>query len=68
MTSLSELDYIDVFDFFNYPKVMESAPMPHGPAKIQQGHAFNGVGGDSMRAVGVPDPDSDWLGFGSPYS
>ncbi|KAK2060818.1 hypothetical protein LY76DRAFT_614785 [Colletotrichum caudatum] len=67
-TSLSELDNIDVFDFFNYPKMTEPTRAANGHTNLLQPHAMSGLGGDSMRTTGLPDPESDWLGFNTPFS
>ncbi|OBR06618.1 C6 transcription factor [Colletotrichum higginsianum IMI 349063] len=68
VTSLSELDNIDVFDFFNYPKMSEPTRMANGQTNLLQAQAMSGLGGDSMRSTGVPDPESDWLGFNTPFN
>ncbi len=57
ITSLSELDNIDVFDFFNYPKISEPAARALG-GPLQQPQ--NTPNGETAR---LPDPESDWLGF-----
>ncbi|KAL6863540.1 fungal-specific transcription factor domain-containing protein [Trichoderma novae-zelandiae] len=61
VTSLSELDNIDIFDFFNYPKLLEPRTS-NGQAWQVQG--VNGLTGESMR---MPDPESDWLGYNSQF-
>ncbi|KAI3534343.1 hypothetical protein CSPX01_12112 [Colletotrichum filicis] len=69
VTSLSELDNIDVFDFFNYPKMSEpSSRATNGQTNLLQPQVMSGLGGDSMRTTGVPDPESDWLGFSTPFN
>ncbi|WYZ37023.1 hypothetical protein EsH8_II_000529 [Colletotrichum jinshuiense] len=67
VTSLSELDNIDVFDFFNYPKMSEPSARG-GQQNMPQPQVMSGLGGDSMRSTGVPDPESDWLGFSTPFN
>jgi hypothetical protein len=62
--SLSELDNIDVFDFFNLPRLSETSAGANGGVTsglLSQGAA--GLGGP-----GLPDPDSDWLRYGASYS
>lgn len=49
--TLGELDSMDLFCFFNYPKTPE-------PAAGQTSIVHNAA---------VADPDSDWLGYGPPY-
>ena len=73
--SLSELDNIDVFDFFNYPKVAEPGPrtMAAAAAGGQTSTILlqaQGYGPEAMRNGGaaVPYPEADWLGYGSPFS
>ncbi|KAL7811199.1 fungal-specific transcription factor domain-containing protein [Trichoderma aethiopicum] len=61
VTSLSELDNIDIFDFFNYPKLLEPRSA-NGQSWHTQG--VNGLTGESMR---MPDPESDWLGYNSQF-
>ncbi|EHK44929.1 hypothetical protein TRIATDRAFT_151908 [Trichoderma atroviride IMI 206040] len=61
VTSLSELDNIDIFDFFNYPKLLEPRT---GNSQAWQTQGVNGLTGESMR---MPDPESDWLGYTSQY-
>ncbi|EXF81742.1 hypothetical protein CFIO01_04790 [Colletotrichum fioriniae PJ7] len=69
VTSLSELDNIDVFDFFNYPKMSEPiSRATNGQTNLLQPQVMSGLGGDSMRTTGVPDPESDWLGFSTPFN
>ncbi|OHF00759.1 hypothetical protein CORC01_04076 [Colletotrichum orchidophilum] len=69
VSSLSELDNIDVFDFFNYPKMSEpSSRATNGQTNLLQPQVMSGLGGDSMRTTGVPDPESDWLGFSTPFN
>ncbi|KAJ0384655.1 hypothetical protein COL922a_007919 [Colletotrichum nupharicola] len=69
VTSLSELDNIDVFDFFNYPKMSHpQTRATNGQTNILQAQAMSGLGGDPMRCTGVPDPESDWLGFNTPFN
>ncbi|OAQ96645.1 hypothetical protein LLEC1_04287 [Akanthomyces lecanii] len=56
ITSLSELDNIDIFDFFNYPKISEPAMRAlSGQSQLQ-----STTEGEAAR---LPDPESDWLGF-----
>ncbi|PNY26689.1 transcriptional regulatory protein [Tolypocladium capitatum] len=66
--SPGELDSIDVFDFFNYPKVPEpGSRAPNGQTSILQRQGMQGVGGD-MRDNAVPDPEHDWLGYSTPFN
>lgn len=60
--SQSELDNIDVFDFFNYPKVVEST---RGPVAAQgAGHPMlQRQATASEGASRVPDPEANWLGY-----
>lgn len=62
-TSLSELDSIDVFDFFHYPKVADEAVTRNafGQTNLLQPQTMDGR--QPVRAV--PDPESDWLRMGS---
>lgn len=64
-TSLSELDNIDIFDFFNYPKLVEPAARSSEQAGSWSSHGVNALTGESMR---MPDPESDWLAYGTPFN
>lgn len=62
--ALSELDNIDVFDFFNYPKIPSlDFTNQNGQAEIYHVHGLVKMGGDQTRDGAAPDPDSDWLGY-----
>lgn len=61
---MSELDNIDVFDFFNYPKILEPSPMtPNGHGSLHRYQSVNDLRIDPTRLNSVPDPDSDWLNY-----
>ncbi|RGP77179.1 zn ii 2cys6 transcriptional activator [Fusarium longipes] len=65
-TSLSELDNIDVFEFFNYPR---ASPNSIAQSQLQlQPMRTQAPGPESGRGNGVPDPEADWLAFGSPFT
>ncbi|KAJ4242909.1 hypothetical protein NW757_011628 [Fusarium falciforme] len=59
VTSLSELDNIDVFDFFNYPRVSNQSTAN----LVIRPQTMNNIQGDSARN-GIPDPEADWLAYG----
>ncbi|KAF5234244.1 hypothetical protein FANTH_12204 [Fusarium anthophilum] len=59
-TSLSELDSIDVFEFFNCPRVSASSSS-QSQLQLQPMR-------EPTRNNGVPDPEADWLAFGSPFN
>lgn len=59
ITSLTELDNIDIFDFFNVPHVSEASISPHHDS--QGASRQTGV-------IGLPDPEADWLRYGTPYT
>ncbi|KFG81303.1 C6 transcription factor [Metarhizium anisopliae] len=62
--ALSELDNIDVFDFFNYPKIPSlDFTNQNGQAEIYHVHGLVKMGSDQTRDGAAPDPDSDWLGY-----
>ncbi|KAF5020324.1 hypothetical protein F66182_7655 [Fusarium sp. NRRL 66182] len=63
-TSLSELDNIDVFEFFNYPRVFTNS----GSQSQLQSVRAPAMGAESTRNNGVPDPEADWLAYGSPFN
>ncbi|KAL6414255.1 C6 transcription factor [Ilyonectria robusta] len=70
VTSLSELDNIDVFDFFNCPKVLESVSIASGGhINILPTRSMNELSGDVTRAATtVANLESDWLGFSAPFN
>ncbi|RTE75584.1 hypothetical protein BHE90_009940 [Fusarium euwallaceae] len=59
VTSLSELDNIDVFDFFNYPRVSNQSTAN----LVIRPQTMNNIQGDTTRNA-VPDPEADWLAYG----
>ncbi|KAK2593891.1 hypothetical protein QQS21_008411 [Conoideocrella luteorostrata] len=62
--TLKELDNIDVFDFFNYPKVsIPKSGSRNDNAAIIHPQGLVNMGSDQSRDGAVPDPDSDWLGY-----
>lgn len=63
-STLSEVDNIDVFDFFNLPRLAEtSSRSDGGQTSCLLSHTPNGLGSGSL-----PDPEHDWLRYGTPYS
>ncbi|KAH7174343.1 fungal-specific transcription factor domain-containing protein [Fusarium flagelliforme] len=60
-TSLSELDNIDVFEFFNYPRASSSS---NAQSQLQ----LQPIRTQESRSNGAPDPEADWLAFGSPFT
>jgi hypothetical protein len=65
--TLSELDNIDVFDFFNFPKVAEPASRnPNG--QHQAPYQLAGIGSEASGGNGMPDPETDWLRYGGSFS
>ncbi|KAJ4005598.1 hypothetical protein NW752_002433 [Fusarium irregulare] len=60
-TSLSELDNIDVFEFFNYPRASASS---NAQSQLQ----LQPMRTQESRNNGAPDPEADWLAFGSPFT
>jgi hypothetical protein len=63
VTTQEDLDYIDVFDFFNVPKMMEVPSRQMGVF----GGATSSVEavGRMGQAIGLPplNPEADWLGY-----
>ncbi|RDA94243.1 hypothetical protein CP533_0569, partial [Ophiocordyceps camponoti-saundersi (nom. inval.)] len=62
--SPAELDCVDVFDFFNYPRPppsSETAGPPPGLLLHRPG------GGLESSVSAVPDPDNDWLVYSSSF-
>jgi hypothetical protein len=65
--TLSELDNIDVFDFFNFPKVAEPAARSMG-GQHQTPYHLAGMGNEAVGGNGMPDPETDWLRYGGSFS
>lgn len=62
--SLNELDNIDVFDFFNYPKVPSpKSSNQNGQSDIYYLPGLVNMGSDQSRDGAAPDPEADWLGY-----
>jgi hypothetical protein len=64
---LSELDNIDVFDFFNFPKVAEPATRNMN-GQHQTPYQLAGMGNEAPSGNGMPDPETDWLRYGASFS
>ncbi|KAK4945746.1 hypothetical protein LTR10_015094 [Elasticomyces elasticus] len=67
----NELEYLEIFDFFNYPRLNAIAGngydpavvvSPAGNAATQQQQPFR-----ATPAFAIPNPESDWLIFKPPY-
>ncbi|KKY23419.1 putative c6 transcription factor [Phaeomoniella chlamydospora] len=67
VTTLNELEYIDVFDFFNYPRVPDvivTTPTRSGMlSDTQDIGSLTCIRTDFV----APTPESDWLRFQPPY-
>ncbi|CAG9988543.1 unnamed protein product [Clonostachys byssicola] len=63
-TSLSELDNIDVFDFFNLPRVSNSTI---GSTDNQTNLLLPQGTSNVNNSGGIPDPESDWLRYNATY-
>lgn len=64
LTTQDDIDYIDIFDFFNVPKMMEAPPRQMGAF----GNATSSV--EAVQGMGLPmglngavQPEADWLGY-----
>ncbi|KAM5344224.1 hypothetical protein ACJ41O_012761 [Fusarium nematophilum] len=66
VTSLSELDNIDVFDFFNYPRVSDRISGPSSGQPLNRSQPIHDIRGESVR--NIPDPEADWLAFESSFN
>ena len=64
----NELEYMDVFDFFNYPLIAGNAPMA-GTAmtQVQSMMASNLDRGTQSPQFAMPTRESDWLNFEPPH-
>jgi hypothetical protein len=65
MTTQEDIDYIDIFDFFNVPKMMEARPQPMGVfgTATSSVEAVQGMGPATMGLNGAVNPEADWLGY-----
>ena len=63
-SSQSELEYLEIFDFFNYPRLnaISSGVDPSAIPVDNQAAAYR-----ATPAFVIPNPDSDWLIFKPPY-
>ena len=71
----NEMEYLDVFEFFNYPLIAGVVPDDYD---VPMAGSMDGVGnlnGDRSESVGrlksptfvIPTRESDWLGFQPPH-
>ncbi|KAB5583217.1 hypothetical protein GE09DRAFT_947693 [Coniochaeta sp. 2T2.1] len=65
MTTQEDIDYIDIFDFFNVPKMMEAPPRQMGVfgTATSSVEAVAGMGGQAIGLNGAINPEADWLGY-----
>ena len=63
-TTQEDIDYIDVFDFFNVPKMMEVPPRQMGVfgTGTSSVEAVAGIG-QPIGLSGAINPEADWLGY-----
>ncbi|KHN96570.1 C6 transcription factor [Metarhizium album ARSEF 1941] len=62
--ALNELDNIDVFDFFNFPKILSlESTSQNGQTEVYHVQGLVNMGSDASRDGAAPDPESDWLGY-----
>ncbi|KIX03907.1 uncharacterized protein Z518_07460 [Rhinocladiella mackenziei CBS 650.93] len=73
-SSQSELEYLEIFDFFNYPRLNAIAGSGFDPsvtiAPVTNQTSTQGQLSQSYRATptfAIPNPESDWLIFKPPY-
>ncbi len=74
-SSASELEYLEVFDFFNYPRLNAIAgtnafdpSVPIAPVTPTQGQGSAAAANfRATPAFVIPNPESDWLIFKPPY-
>lgn len=64
ITTQDDIDYIDIFDFFNVPKMMEAPPRQAGAfgTATSSVEAVGGMG-QAMGLNGAIHPEADWLGY-----
>jgi len=60
----TDIDYIDIFDFFNVPKMMEAPPRQMGAfgTATSSVEAVGGMG-QAIGLNGAINPEADWLGY-----
>lgn len=64
VTTQEDIDYIDIFDFFNVPKMMETPPRQMGVfgTGTSSVEAVGGMG-QAIGLNGAIQPEADWLGY-----
>ncbi|KFA65842.1 hypothetical protein S40285_04647 [Stachybotrys chlorohalonatus IBT 40285] len=67
--TMSEIDSMDVFDFFNYPKVAEPVlNSSNAQTNLLLSQRISGPSGEALGKSNVPDPESDWFRFGTSFT
>lgn len=68
LTSLNELEYLDVFDSFNYPRLRPASQMNSSYSKaaelnMQNIHRFDDARVTTPQSAATTTPQSDWLTY-----
>ena len=65
MTTQEDIDYIDIFDFFNVPRMMEAPPRQMGVfgTATSSVEAVAAGMGQAIGLNGAINPEADWLGY-----
>ncbi|KAI9152002.1 Quinic acid utilization activator [Paramyrothecium foliicola] len=66
--TLSELDNIDIFEFFNFPKVAEPSARSSNGQTSQLSYQLGGLTNETPSGSGLPDPETDWLRYGASFT
>jgi hypothetical protein len=63
-----ELEYLDVFDFFNYPWLPDALrKLQNMPDLVTPPGNLASVNGFPAMDFAMPNPESDWLAFRPPH-
>jgi hypothetical protein len=63
-----ELEYLDAFDFFNYPRLPDALrKLRNMPDSATPPGSLASVNGFPKMDFAMPNPESDWLAFRPPH-
>jgi hypothetical protein len=66
--TVAEIEYLDTFDFFNYPRLPAALRnLQSMPDSVMAGADSTSVNGFPTSDFAMPNPESDWLVFRPPH-
>jgi hypothetical protein len=66
--TLAEIEYLETFDFFNYPRLPAALRnLQSMPGSAMAGADSTSVSGFPTSDFAMPNPESDWLVFRPPH-